>query len=386
MTVIDPHAGGFGDGYGQRAHAAFRFHDVPENDEDYIRYATGRDGGSSHGGDGITARVKRLVNYLGAIISVGLMVGLALWGYRLVMRDVSGVPVIQAIAGDSRVAPDNPGGELDGDKGLAVNAVAAGIKVAEVDDVAIAPDSGSLTEEDVAMGAFGVTARPSSDLSETAPDEAVASVVATPDAEAVAMAAKAQDEAVAPLIFADVDGIETDAEGAVSALTDDAPANRSEAIAQAVAEAAMPEVARTPRPLPRPAKLVRVASVQSSVVADTSSTAATVVDAPQKAPAPAPKAAAPTAEAESAKPAAGAMVAQIGAFDSDTIAHSEWERVAGKNGNLFAGKDRIVQKTERGGRTFWRLRVAGFGSRDEARDFCAALKASGTDCIPTSVN
>ena len=82
----------------------------------------------------------------------------------------------------------------------------------------------------------------------------------------------------------------------------------------------------------------------------------------------------------------GSMVVQIGAFDSDDLARGEWSRVSGKNANLFSGKSQIVQKTERNGRACWRLRVAGFGSRDEARDFCASLKAKGTDCIPTAAN
>ena len=37
---------------------------------------------------------------------------------------------------------------------------------------------------------------------------------------------------------------------------------------------------------------------------------------------------------------------------------------------------------EAGGRTFWRLRVAGFEDRDAARKFCAALIEAGGDCIP----
>ena len=42
-----------------------------------------------------------------------------------------------------------------------------------------------------------------------------------------------------------------------------------------------------------------------------------------------------------------------------------------------------MQTTKKNGRTFYRLRVAGFESRDDARRFCAALLAEGADCIAT---
>ncbi|HRM76143.1 MAG TPA: SPOR domain-containing protein, partial [Paracoccus sp. (in: a-proteobacteria)] len=93
----------------------------------------------------------------------------------------------------------------------------------------------------------------------------------------------------------------------------------------------------------------------------------------------------PTAEAPAAtRVASGASLVQIGAFDSDKLAKGEWNRVSGKFGALFAGKDMVIQKHETNGRAFWRLRAAGFGSKDEARRFCAALIAEGIDCIPAT--
>ena len=35
-----------------------------------------------------------LTNYAGAVVSLGLMVGIGVWGYKVVARDVSGVPVV----------------------------------------------------------------------------------------------------------------------------------------------------------------------------------------------------------------------------------------------------------------------------------------------------
>ena len=96
----------------------------------------------------------------------------------------------------------------------------------------------------------------------------------------------------------------------------------------------------------------------------------------QDSPAPAP--------VQQASVASGAPLVQIGAFDSGAIAESEWSRISGRYGDLFAGKAPVVQPHKAGGRTFYRLRIAGFESRDEARKFCAALIAAGTDCIPAA--
>ena len=71
------------------------------------------------------ARVGRVVNMAGAVVSVGLVAGVAVWGYRLAVRDVTGVPVILAMSDPMRIAPEDPGGRIAAQLGLSVNAVAA---------------------------------------------------------------------------------------------------------------------------------------------------------------------------------------------------------------------------------------------------------------------
>ena len=134
--------------------------------------------------------------------------------------------------------------------------------------------------------------------------------------------------------------------------------------------------AASPRPAPRPR---RTAIAAAAAVAAPEAAAAT---APAEAPAAAVAAAEPAVK--SASVASGTALVQIGAFDSDAIAGAEWDRVSGRYSSLFAGKSPVVQKHEAGGRTFYRLRIAGFESRDEARKFCAALIAAGNDCIPAA--
>ena len=50
------------------------------------------------------------LNWAGAFLSVVLIAGLATWGWKLWVRDVSGVPVVRALEGPMRVTPDDPGG------------------------------------------------------------------------------------------------------------------------------------------------------------------------------------------------------------------------------------------------------------------------------------
>ncbi|WP_199259085.1 SPOR domain-containing protein, partial [Paracoccus binzhouensis] len=122
---------------------------------------------------------------------------------------------------------------------------------------------------------------------------------------------------------------------------------------------------------PRPRRLAAAPVVAS----DAAPRPAAAETRPAEAPAPAP---AP------AQVASGASLVQIGAFDSDSLAKGEWNRVSDKFGALFSGKAMVVQEHKANGRTFWRLRAAGFASRDEARRFCAALIAEGVDCIPAT--
>ena len=214
-------------------------------------------------GDGLFRRIARLTHYLGALVSVGLMVGLMAWGWQLVMRDVSGVPVIKALAGEARTAPEEPGGELTSYTGYAVNDVAAGAGSAPAAELAIAPDATGLAESDVAMGAFGVTAREPVSGSETAISFAEDRPAALTDAEAAAAAEAArlaaeQDRAAMQTAMADAQVTISDVpaqEGSVSAavLDETGQPAQAAAITDALTEAqAGARLIASPRPAPRP--------------------------------------------------------------------------------------------------------------------------------------
>ncbi|TBN42657.1 SPOR domain-containing protein [Paracoccus subflavus] len=333
--------------------------------------------GDQQGGGGLTARFARLSHYLGAVASVALMVGLTVWGWQLVSRDVSGVPVIRAIVGDARTTPTEPGGELTSYTGYAVNDVAEGAETQPTQQVAIAPAPTGLSDEDVAMGRLGATAREPASTSEVPLSFAGDPIVPLSDSEARSLAEAEAAAAAERLAFADStvqNAAISDApasEGPVNeALTDEngAPAQAAaiaEALVLAQAEADPGVLIASPRPAPRP-RSMRIAS------AGTTATDARPVAAAEAAPEARP-ASAPVSQAS------GPQV-QLGAFDSDAIAAGEWNRLMNKH-VVFAGKQQVIQPHQSNGRTFWRLRVAGFGSLSEARQFCAALKSAGTDCL-----
>jgi len=394
MTVID-----FGGTDRVREHARQTWADSVEGSwqDDHARYAAAADPGVA---DGFGVRIGRLLNYFGAIVSVLLMVGLAVWGWNLVTRDVSAVPVIRALDGEARVAPVNPGGSATAHAGLAVNEVPAGVEIPPQAEIALAPPPVGLTAEDVAMGALGVAARTPGALSETAPAASVAPVVPLADAEAARLAAEAQAETAAAEIedtviaadaaltaeeISDAPARDAPVDLAVTDLAGEPVSDQASAITAAVAAAA-PDLASTPRPARRPTRISSVGAAPASAATTPEPAARVAEAAPESKPEAKPKVAEAEAPKPAAKVAAGSTVVQIGAFDSNELAKGEWSRVAGRHGGLFDGKSQVVQKTEKNGRTFWRLRVAGFGSREEARSFCASLKAKGTDCIPTAAN
>ena len=99
---------------------------------------------------GVTARAGRWVNVAAAGVSIALIGGVGVWGYKLLMRDVTGVPVVRAMAGDMRVAPEDPGGEIATHTGLSVNSVPALGGAAEPEDrLVLAPGTANLQAEDM---------------------------------------------------------------------------------------------------------------------------------------------------------------------------------------------------------------------------------------------
>ena len=80
-----------------------------------------------------------------------------------------------------------------------------------------------------------------------------------------------------------------------------------------------------------------------------------------------------------AAPGNGAV--QLAALNSAAAAQAEWLKVSAQAPALFAGKAPDVSKVEVAGQTYYRLRVSGFASQDDAAQFCGQLKAEGRTCM-----
>lgn len=289
-----------------------------------------------------------LVSLIGGLISLALVVGLGVWGYRLAVRDVTGVPVVRALEGPMRIQPDDPGGLSAAHQGLAVNNVQAEAQAeAPADRLALAPQPVDLTDEDK-------------------PAEPVTEVAAAPYPMATDRTAAAR--ALAEAISAGIEPLAAQPEVPVIAATVDAPTpvprpvNLVPAGAAAIPApipASVPGLAVSPRPVPRPV------GVSASVPEGTGEAlvAMTSEVAPETLP-------------------VGTRLVQLGAFDSAEVARAEWDRLTVRFEDYMEGKQRVIEKANSGGEDFYRLRAMGFDDLADARRFCAVLMAERAACIP----
>lgn len=299
-------------------------------------------------------------NVAGGAVSLALMAGIGVWGYQLIMRDVSGIPVVRAMEGAMRVAPDNPGGEVAAHTGLAVNAVAAEGGAAPTEEtLVLAPEVSGLREEDLMV-------QPMAEADEVAPVE--------PDVTADEVQTALVEDEETPLsledpddILALVDQLAAGAEpmapldGDVvepTVLLDGEEVETLDIIARTV-----PGVVTSLRPTLRPNRGTTTEAVATALAAATAAPAeVTTRDLP-----------------------VGTKLVQLGAFPSPDAAAAEWGVLQNRFSEFFQGKERLILQAERNGQAFYRLRAAGFADLSDARRFCASLEAGNADCIPVVV-
>lgn len=318
-------------------------------------------------GEETSGNLASTANWLGAAMSLALIVGVSIWGYRLIVRDVSGVPVVQALEGPMRVAPDNPGGQIARHEGLAVNNIAGtGTSAPPPDQVVLAPQPLDITDEDIPVAEIpAVVPAPENDALTQTEEIALASLREDAEAEPAPLALTDIANADDP-IKALADQIAANA----TPLTEIAPApntgvfDNQEQVALLAQQpdlipASVPGVARSLRPSSRPVGL-REASL--AVPAAPVSTARAELDASSIPP--------------------GTRLVQFGAYDSPEIARGEWDKLQARFGDFLAGKSLVVEEATSGGRVFYRLRAHGFADLSDSRRFCAALVAEKAECIP----
>jgi hypothetical protein len=294
------------------------------------------------------AKLQRKINIAGGLTSLALVVGLGVWGYKLAVRDVNGVPVIQALEGPMRITPVDPGGEIADHQGLAVNDVAeAGVATPPPEKLVLAPRPIELAPEDIS----GLAGPMQPGLTEASAPTGL--VTPSPD---IALAAAPPTESADPTEIA-IDAALAEALGEVPAEVAIDPA---EELAIEMIEEPAPEGAMLAsiRPKARPGS--RAAAAAPTEMATL----------------PAPK------EVDPATITPGTRLVQFGTYDTADEARAAWGLLQGRFGELMAEKAMVVQPAESGGRTFYRLRAHGFDGEDDARRFCSAFVAQDATCIP----
>ncbi len=279
-----------------------------------------------------------IAQFIGAFLSLALAIGIGVWAYKLIMRDVSGIPVIAASSDPMRIAPEDPGGTSAQNQGLSVNAVAEEGSVTNPQKVTLAPRPVVLVTDDLA----------SKELKQKATEALRVSNVEITSLDMNMLADEIVGDGPEPSI-ADVQIDGNQVENALRLALSGEIEQEAEDERQSAASL---------RPRARPSDIspapnrVELASVQEI--------------APENIP-------------------AGTALVQLGAFDSEAIARTEWMRLSQKFPSFMAERSRVIQRADRGGRIFYRLRANGFADLNDARRFCALLVASNADCIPVTV-
>ncbi|HEX4117885.1 MAG TPA: SPOR domain-containing protein [Rhizomicrobium sp.] len=244
-----------------------------------------------------------------------------------VARGRSEIPVVTAEAGPARVAPANPGGAATPYKGFKIYEQPA------------PPD------EDAAQD---VSPRTAAEAKANPASATPASAAAKPTAPAMPIAKPAAKVEAPP------------------AKTVAPPVKAAEAAPKPAPVAKTPAPALTPK-----AAIATPAQPSAPLAPATAAPKQLAVNAP---PAPAPGVQAPAAS--------GAYVLQIGAYKSQAEADAAWNSYKAKHAALLAGYSPNVAQADLGDKgTWYRLRIAGFSSKDVASALCDRLKADGGGCF-----
>ncbi|MEP2782695.1 MAG: SPOR domain-containing protein [Pseudoruegeria sp.] len=301
--------------------------------------------------------LSKAVKIAGAGMSVALLIGVGIWGYRLALRDVTGVPTIHAADGPMRVQPEDPGGRLASHLGLSVNAVQAQGEAGELDDeLKLAPVAVNVIETDI----VGLQDRPDGVARDDIHHSAEAGEVTSHDGVAAAPEAlkTAADNVPAIESTADILAL-ANKSTSTKAIEEPTP---PKVAALKIISTDIPGVVRSQIPKARPAGLT-ASDTYKELDSEEGSSDGVI-------------------EVRSEALPSGTSLVQLGAFQSPEIAREEWERLAQNLDDYLDPKQRVIERAERGGSVFYRLRVAGFDDISDARRFCSALRSEGADCIP----
>lgn len=287
----------------------------------------------------VNFKINMIFYWTGAALSLFLLAGAIGWSYQLIVRDVNQIPIVRAQLGPLRVAPDNPGGLTAANQGLSVTQLAVNEKPLLSNEIYLAPAAEILNEENLALkvkeeyksnkvdGAF--------EIKEVNAENSM-NLEALPNQKEV----DSRSNDVGVLSKAAFSQKKIEIENAVSlalSITNDPDKSLSWL-----------------RPKIRPVGFYRNGNITEDHIVSNE---------------PMPKL------------PIGSAVVQLGAFDSKSLAESEWQRFEKILGSILIPRKMVVQKAESGGKIFYRLRASGFSDISDARQFCTAI-SDKVACIP----
>ena len=280
-------------------------------------------------------KLNMIFYWIGAVLSLSLLAGAIGWSYKLVVRDINQIPIVRAQLGPLRVAPDNPGGLTAANQGLSVTQLAVNEKPLLSDEINLAPAAEILNEETSASLLREVDKL--NQIDETYEIKEInAENTLSLDGSSGAMkgeTASKTESLVAQVAFSQK---KVEIENAVS-------------LALSITSEFDPSLTSL-RPKTRP---MSVQQNRELIVS----------------------------KEPMSKLPIGSAIVQLGAFDSKSLAESEWRRFEKLLGSILAPKQMIIQKAESGGKIFYRLRASGFNDISDARQFCTAI-SDKVACIP----
>ena len=280
-------------------------------------------------------KLNMIFYWIGAVLSLSLLAGAIGWSYKLVVRDINQIPIVRAQLGPLRVAPDNPGGLTAANQGLSVTQLAVNEKPLSSDEINLAPAAEILNEETSASLLREVDKL--NQIDETYEIKEInAENTISLDGSSGAMkgeTASKTESLVAQVAFSQK---KVEIENAVS-------------LALSITSEFDPSLTSLrPKTRPRSVQQNRELIVSKEPMS---------------------------------KLPVGSAIVQLGAFDSKSLAESEWRRFEKLLGSILAPKQMIIQKAESGGKIFYRLRASGFNDISDARQFCTAI-SDKVACIP----
>jgi hypothetical protein len=280
-------------------------------------------------------KLNMIFYWIGAVLSLSLLAGAIGWSYKLVVRDINQIPIVRAQLGPLRVAPDNPGGLTAANQGLSVTQLPVNEKPLLSDEINLAPAAEILNEETSASLLREVDKL--NQIDETYEIKEInAENTISLDGSSGAMkgeTASKTESLVAQVAFSQK---KVEIENAVS-------------LALSITSEFDPSLTSLrPKTRPRSVQQNRELIVSKEPMS---------------------------------KLPIGSAIVQLGAFDSKSLAESEWRRFEKLLGSILAPKQMIIQKAESGGKIFYRLRASGFNDISDARQFCTAI-SDKVACIP----